>query len=310
MKDTLPLLLVSQIQRSGGSLMAQLFDGHPELYAHPFEIHIGYPNKWNYPELSAADSPQKWLEYLYERKLDFFVKNGYAKPGGNQYAATERFEFNIDTKLLQKTFIEMVAKISDFDQRLIIDAYFKSFFYSWKNHLKTGKEKFYSGFTPRLALIRKSRELLFSDYPDAKIISIIRDPLSWYSSSFVHNSSHQDIKVAIDEWDSCTNTQLDCALKQPDRFYIILFEDLVTNPEFTLQGICNFSKINYDSCLLNPTFNGLPVYPNSSYSNNKKGIQASMAQRKNCLEKSQIDFITSEAIPTYDKAKSWIKGRQ
>ena len=74
MRETLPLLLVSQIQRSGGSLMAQLFDGHPELYAHPFEIHIGYPNKWDYPELSAADSPQKWLECLYERKLDFFVK--------------------------------------------------------------------------------------------------------------------------------------------------------------------------------------------------------------------------------------------
>ena len=40
---TLPLLMVSQIQRSGGSLMAQLFDGHPQLYAHPFEIQIGYP---------------------------------------------------------------------------------------------------------------------------------------------------------------------------------------------------------------------------------------------------------------------------
>ena len=67
MKNSLHLLLVSQIQRSGGSLMAQLFDGHPELYAHPFEIHIGYPNKWNYPELSSTDSPQKWFEYLYEK---------------------------------------------------------------------------------------------------------------------------------------------------------------------------------------------------------------------------------------------------
>ena len=146
MRETLPLLLVqpnSKIRwKLDGSAMMAI-----QNFMHPFEIHIGYPNKWDYPELSAADSPQKWLECLYERKLDFFVKNGYAKPGGNQFAADERFEFNIDTKLMKENFVELVAKMPRFDQRLIIDAYFKSFFYSWKNYLKTGKEKFYSGFT-------------------------------------------------------------------------------------------------------------------------------------------------------------------
>jgi hypothetical protein len=34
-----PLFLVSQIPRSGGSMLAQLFDGHPQVYAHPAEIH-------------------------------------------------------------------------------------------------------------------------------------------------------------------------------------------------------------------------------------------------------------------------------
>ena len=32
---TVPLALISQIQRSGGSLFSQLLDGHPELDAHP-----------------------------------------------------------------------------------------------------------------------------------------------------------------------------------------------------------------------------------------------------------------------------------
>jgi hypothetical protein len=30
-----PLALISQIQRSGGSLLSQLFDGHPVIYAQP-----------------------------------------------------------------------------------------------------------------------------------------------------------------------------------------------------------------------------------------------------------------------------------
>ena len=33
-----PLALISQIQRSGGSLLSQLFDGHPEIHAHPHEL--------------------------------------------------------------------------------------------------------------------------------------------------------------------------------------------------------------------------------------------------------------------------------
>ena len=32
---TSPLALISQIQRSGGSLLSQLFDGHPEIHPHP-----------------------------------------------------------------------------------------------------------------------------------------------------------------------------------------------------------------------------------------------------------------------------------
>jgi hypothetical protein len=43
---TVPLALISQIQRSGGSLLSQLFDGHPEIYAHPDELKIGYPEKY------------------------------------------------------------------------------------------------------------------------------------------------------------------------------------------------------------------------------------------------------------------------
>src|SRR5919198_369926 len=46
-----PLVLVSQIQRSGGTLLSQLFDGHPQCHAHPGELHIGWPRKRYWPPL-------------------------------------------------------------------------------------------------------------------------------------------------------------------------------------------------------------------------------------------------------------------
>jgi hypothetical protein len=38
-----PLVLITQIQRSGGTLFAQLLDGHSKLHVHPSELHIGKP---------------------------------------------------------------------------------------------------------------------------------------------------------------------------------------------------------------------------------------------------------------------------
>ena len=35
-----PLVLISQIARSGGTLLSQLFDMHPECHVHPHELKL------------------------------------------------------------------------------------------------------------------------------------------------------------------------------------------------------------------------------------------------------------------------------
>ena len=66
---TSPIALISQVQRSGGSLLSQLFDGHPELHAHPHELKIGYPKKYMWPKIDLNEHPQRWLEMLFEDKV-------------------------------------------------------------------------------------------------------------------------------------------------------------------------------------------------------------------------------------------------
>ena len=60
-----PLALISQIQRSGGSLLSQLFDGHPQIHAHPHELKIGYPKKYYWPKIDLADTPERWFLLLF-----------------------------------------------------------------------------------------------------------------------------------------------------------------------------------------------------------------------------------------------------
>lgn len=67
-----PLILISQIQRSGGTLLSQLFDGHPELYSNPAEITWGYPTKYHFPNL------QQYGDITIVAKLDNQVRGNYS----------------------------------------------------------------------------------------------------------------------------------------------------------------------------------------------------------------------------------------
>ena len=64
-----PLALISQIQRSGGSMLSQLFDGHPQVHAHPHELKFGYPKKYIWPPIDLGNRPDRWFEILFEDLL-------------------------------------------------------------------------------------------------------------------------------------------------------------------------------------------------------------------------------------------------
>jgi hypothetical protein len=73
-----PMVLVSQIQRSGGTLLSRLFDGHPQCHAHPYELKIGRKARW--PKLDL-EAPETWFEALYEHKVAVHLVSGWSKPG-------------------------------------------------------------------------------------------------------------------------------------------------------------------------------------------------------------------------------------
>ena len=48
-----PLVLISQISRSGGTWLSQLFDHHPQVWTHPLELRFGQSRKSDWPELPS-----------------------------------------------------------------------------------------------------------------------------------------------------------------------------------------------------------------------------------------------------------------
>ena len=100
---TEPLALISQILLSGGSLLSQLFDGHPEIHAHPHELTMGYKKKYVWPRIDLNDRPEHWFGILFEKMIIEHTIKGYKKGRRDQ----ETFPFILVPSLQKELFFEI-----------------------------------------------------------------------------------------------------------------------------------------------------------------------------------------------------------
>jgi len=296
---TLPVALISQIQRSGGSLLSQLFDGHPELHAHPYELKTGYPKKYLWPKIDLNDRPEHWFEVLFEDNVIKDFREGYKK--GPKYDTT--FPFIFLPSLQRKLFMQSVDSGKVVTLRDIFDAYMTSYFSAWiNNQNRSGDKKFITAFTPRLTMMEDNMESFFSVYPDGRLISIVRDPRNWFPSACRHKikkKKYQDITSALMQWKKSARAMLRDKERYGDRVCIIRFEDLINTTESVMRYLADFLGIAFDGVLLVPTFNKSPIKANTSFKLEKPGIMTSTLSRYTTLGKEELDIIDTVTREPY-----------
>jgi hypothetical protein len=275
-----PLVLVSQVQRSGGTLLSQLFDGHPACHAHPSEIYIGHPKKWDWPNLDLGD-PASWFAKLYERPVELHLKQGYVKEKeARNEPDHEVFPFVFLPQLQRKIFEACVEAWAPTSERDVLDCYFTSYFNAWLDdqNLYSGPKRAVTGFTPRLAMDGDNVARFFSAYPDGTLISIVRDPRGWYASASRYRSSmYEDLDQAIRLWARSAQASLDARTQFGERVLVLTYEQLVLETERTMRIVADRLGIPMAPDLLVPTFNGRPVRANSSTQIVEHGVIADRA---------------------------------
>jgi hypothetical protein len=290
-----PLALISQIQRSGGSLLSQLFDGHPQLHAHPHELKIGYPSKFNWPKLDLSDPPQRWFETLFEQSVLNHFKYGYKK----QRNMDETFLFLFLPSVQRELFIKHLSTVDSVKMRDVFDAYMTSYFGAWLNNQNNyGQKKFITAFTARLAMDKDNIKNFFEIYPDGRLISVIRDPKNWYPSAARHRPQvYGEIEEALALWQKNARAMLWNKERYEDRVCILTFEDLVGKTESVMRYLADFLEIEFDDILMMPTFNNHPIKANTSFDAQQHGIINSTLNRHKSLtaqELENIDRITTQ----------------
>ena len=290
-----PLVLISEIQRSGGSLLSQLFDGHPELHAHPHELKIGFPRKFNWPPIDLEDSPQRWLEILFERNVISHFKSGYKK----QKNLDETFLFLFLASVQKELFLKYIRGLESVSVRDVFDAYMTSYFGAWLNNQNaTGEKKYVTGFTARLSMYETNMAAFFDIYPDGKLISIVRNPKNWYPSALRHKPHvYHDLAESLALWNRNAAAMQTNKIRFGDRVCLLTFEDLIGKTEAVMQHLADFLGISYDPIILTPTFNKFPIKANTSFKAQQHGIIDHTLNRYKTLaneELAQIDAITKD----------------
>jgi hypothetical protein len=287
-----PLVLISQVQRAGGTLLSQLFDGHPECHADPFELKIGFPKKHQWPALEL-DRPESWFGLLFNSgSLERLRPTARTR---RPDAGRSIFPCLFLPRLQKAIFDACVAARPVESERDVLDCYFTSYFNAWlDNHnLYTGPKKVVTGFTPRLAMEPANLERFFAAYPTGTLISIVRDPRAWYVSAARYKPEHYaDVDTALGLWRASAEAAIEAVGRFGERALVLTYEQLVLETDATMTEVARRIGITMSPELLRPTFNGLPIRANSSDSVESYGI---LSERASAYRDS-LDAETAERI--------------
>ena len=120
-----------------------------------------------------------------------------------------------------------------------VEAFFRSTFDAWKNYKKTGKERFYVGYSPVLVV---DAERILQEIPAAHFLHIVRNPWSAYA-----DTKKRPVPLSLTNYILCWNLNQYFALlnqkKYPDRLHILRLEDTLQDPYEVLHIAMNEAGI-------------------------------------------------------------------
>ena len=293
-----PLVIISQVQRSGGTLLSQLFDGHPELGAYPQELKFDFPVADSWPQLDSKRGADWNFRKLFDPNFPQKVRRGFTKGD-----LRVRYGFMLMSRVQYRLFIHGFQKSKPENAREILNLFFTAFFNAWLNYQGNLRQKrWLTAFAPRWAHHDQNVERFFADYPDGRLIQILRDPKTWYPSARHHTKSAMSGKGAehiLDKWCVSAQSMLRNRARFGDKVTIVRFEDLVADTESTMRALADRLAIGWDPSLLNPTFNSELMRANSSFAIERSGVVQEPLKREGLLSDEERKLIMDRCTPLY-----------
>jgi hypothetical protein len=296
-----PLVLVSQISRSGGTFLSQLLDGHPELWAHPSELHVGHPHKWHWTDLSGVGSAEEAFGLLQQKRFATRFSGGYYSKSNDQ-----ELPMVYDPDLHRELFTSLAEARKPGTDRQWLDLFFTALFSAWLDYQGRYEQKrFVSAFASMFSIERASMQKFNEAYPDGFMITLLREPMGWYASVKQRSINvprkqqqvyAEGIRIygGFDEAEKGYVENADSVLRNRnllgDRLILIDYSDLVKETESTMRRLADKLGIKFSDILVRPTFNGMPVLSNTSF------VGGASSSRQSALTDEDLSRIRDGAM--------------
>lgn len=304
-----PMLLISQVQRAGGTLLNRLFDGHPECLTHPVELRWGRPKKWDWPSFAPTPdlSAREVFTLLDERWITKLIQDG----GYNKYSQwtltsqpedARLYPFVFDRALQFDLFAREYASAAGRTRRDVLNAWLTALFNAWLDYqnLYASPKRWVTSFIPRVVSHPDSLQRFFDDYPDGFLVTLVRHPVSWFASASRHTFP-DDPDVAVEFWRESARGSVAAAERYGGRVMVLLFEDLVTRTGAVMRELCARLGLTFDPVLLRPTYNGMPVLSDSSFQLTTDIDPAAARRLGEGLTPTQIEKVERLALNDYER---------
>lgn len=258
----------------GKSVLWSLLDGHPDVFVNP--VH-----DYSFSLLLTHDDSEEWIKKKYSTtlrktlamaeyfKLEKIMYDGYL-PIHFSADVHYKLPFNFDFYSFDRHFMQALHKRDKWSVACIIEDLYESLRVVWQKDTSPKKPKYYAAMShPRYFVhYHKIPHLI----PDMKNILVKRDIRSIIATRTNRTERPRDLNECqafrtpfekviksqeIKHICSFFNAYEELALRHPDNFIIVDFNQLVSTPEAEMQRISSFLEIEYMPILSTPTRDGV-----------------------------------------------------
>ena len=298
------MVMIGQSQRAGGTLLNSLFDANPEVFTHPFQLRFT-TEKYNWPaglRGTTDEEAAEAFERLHQAYIQKKFEAGYTKQG-KKTSEQQRLPFAIVPTYMDWLFMEICREQRPETTRGVLDAYFTALFNAWLDldGLRKTPKKWIVAFAPRFGWA-PARDGFFGDYPDGRLLLIIREPRAWCASEALLSRRGTDAPVYADHWLENADQLLEAKKQRPDSVRLLTYESIVLKSKSTMRALARWLDITYDPMLTLPSFNGLATEANSSHDVTGHGIKkASLNKWKSTLSEEDAELIHDRTESKYEE---------
>jgi hypothetical protein len=294
--------MITAMYENGGNTTHRFMDGHPQMFVYPFESQLGtrlvmdnlssvFPLKYRWPVFDMDCTPYQDYKAIIDEECKVRARTPHVSKFRHMV-----FDFSDDERgqIYQKYVNETGRSRAN-----NVAAFFGATFDAWKNYKRTGEQIVYVGYSP---IIIVDFEKILSDFPQAHVIHVVRNPWSAYA-----DTKKRPLPLSLQDymlgWTLNQYYALLFKKKFQERVHIVRVEDVMSDPFKTLGAVCDKLGLSPSYSLKTPSWNGDPleeVYPWGTIRKVTPEANRAAAEELSIQERKEITDRTWQYLEIFD----------